>query len=327
MLETPLTIKNIELNNRIVMPPMASAKSDAAGNITEELAAYYNERAMAGTGLIITEHAYISRAGKASPNQLSVAPGADFAGLELMGNMIRLQSDAKIIVQINHAGSAAKQDDPEAVNLAPSPVLRPGREGTLPRELTADEIHGIVEEFAEAAKRVFDAGLDGVEIHSAHGYLLNQFYSPLTNHRTDEYGGSLENRLRIHREILQAVREKTGDSEDFIISVRLGGCDYMEGGSTIEDAVQAAKILEENGADMISLSGGMCGYNHPASKEPGWFKDMSIPVKQAVSIPVLLTGGINEPEEAEKLLQEGAADLIGVGRAMLKNASWSQKAL
>ena len=175
----------------------------------------------------------------------------------------------------------------------------------------------IEELFAQAARRAQLAGYDGVEIHSAHSYLLNQFYSPLTNHRTDEYGSqTMENRLRMHLETIQKVREKVG--ENFPIAVRLGGCDYTPGGSTIEDSVEASLMLQKAGVDLLDLSGGMCRYILEGVSEPGWFGQMTHQIKQQVSVPVLLTGGIKTRAEAETLLEQGAADLIGIGRALLK---------
>ena len=161
-----------------------------------------------------------------------------------------------------------------------------------------------------------------MEIHSAHGYLLNQFYSPLANHRTDAYGSqSVENRTRFHREVLHAVRQAAG--EDFPVAVRLGGCDYQEGGSTLEDSTAACRILAESGADLLHLTGGMNGFVRPGHQEPGYFQDMSRAAKQAVEIPVLLTGGVTTPAQAEELLEEGCADLIGVGRAIYRNPHWA----
>ena len=189
------------------------------------------------------------------------------------------------------------------------------------RELSTDEIHRIAEFFADAALRAKKAGYDGVEIHSAHGYLLNQFYSPLINRRRDEYGpDSMENRLRFHKEVLFRTRELVGD--EFPIAVRLGGCDYQEGGSSEEDAAEASRLLYGYGADMIDISGGMNGYIIERHDYPGYFKDMSKNVKEAVRIPVMTTGGVTRPEEAEELLSGGYADLIGVGRAIYKDAAW-----
>ena len=163
-----------------------------------------------------------------------------------------------------------------------------------------------------------------MEIHSAHGYLLNQFYSPLTNKREDEYGaGCMENRLRFLLETVKAVREAVGP--DFPIAVRLGGCDYAEGGSSIRDAVQAAVMLEKAGVDLLDISGGFCSYRKPGDETPGYFSDMTQPIKQRVKIPVILTGGVHSGRQCEKLLEEGLADLIGVGRAILTDSAWAQK--
>lgn len=160
-----------------------------------------------------------------------------------------------------------------------------------------------------------------MEIHSAHGYLLNQFYSPLTNDRRDVYGaGSLENRTRFLVETVAAVRRAVGP--DFPVAVRLGGCDYMDGGSTVDDAARTSVLLEQAGVDLIDLSGGLCIYMRPGHREAGWFSDMSRAVKEKVKTPVILTGGVRTPDEAETLLEEGAADFIGVGRAMLQNPAW-----
>ena len=188
--------------------------------------------------------------------------------------------------------------------------------------MTLQQIRQVTEWFALAALRAKQAGFDGVELHSAHGYLLNQFFSPLANQRTDAYGPqSVENRIRFHREVIRAVRQTVGD--DFPIALRLGGCDYEAGGSTAEDCVEACRLLEHSGIDLLHLTGGMNGFIRPGHGEPGYFQDLSVPVKQAVHIPVLLTGGVTTPAQAEALLEEGCADLIGVGRAIFKNPHWA----
>ena len=182
-------------------------------------------------------------------------------------------------------------------------------------------MRSIADLFAEAALRARKGGYDGVEIHSAHVYLLNQFYSPLINNREDEYGPhSMEDRLRFHKEVLEKVRAAVGP--DYPIAVRLGGCDYQEGGSTEADAVEAAKLLCAYGADLIDVSGGMNGYIIAGHDYPGYFKDMSKAIKEAVDVTVMTTGGVTTTEQAEELLSYGAADLIGVGRAIYKDAAW-----
>ena len=315
----------VNLRTRLVLPPMATAKSSPGGYMTNELCDYYEQRAAGGKlGLIITEHAYISMKGKASANQMSMASDDVIPGLQKLTDIIH-KYDVKVISQINHAGSASMQSITGSPIISASAILNPGRKAGLadeiPQALTVEQIKEVEKEFVDAAIRVKKAGFDGVEIHSAHGYFLNQFYSPLTNKRTDEYGvDCMENRLRIHREILAQVKEAVGD--DFLIAMRLGGCDYMEGGSRIDDAVEAAKMLEKAGVELLDLSGGMCRFTRPGHEEAGYFADLSAAVKKAVSIPVILTGGVKRVAEAEALLTADKADLIGVGRAFMQNAAW-----
>ena len=327
MIKDKIKVGSIELHNRLIMPPVATYLSTNDGKVTDKLVEYYGERAEGGNiGMIITEHCYISQQGKAKSNQLSIANDDDVEGLSRLVQAIH-QNGTKAMAQLNHAGATTLETITGMRKVSASAVPHPFSGSPLneviPEALTQDGISAIAEDFARAARRAKAAGYDGVEIHSAHSYLLNQFYSPLTNKREDDYGGSLENRLRFHTEVIKRVREEVGS--DYLIALRLGGCDYMQDGSTIEDAVNAAKILEAAGIDMLDLSGGMCSYRREGHSEPGYFKDMSIPVKSAVSIPVMLTGGIKKAHEAEELLLEGAADLIGVGRELLKDAHWADR--
>ena len=196
----------------------------------------------------------------------------------------------------------------------------------VPQEMTHEDMQKVVRDFAAAARRAKEAGFDGVEIHSAHGYLLNQFYSPLANHRTDKYGpGSIESRVKLHLEVIQAVRAAVG--ADYLVALRLGAGDYMDGGSTAADGAAAARLFEQAGIDLLDISGGICGYIRPGVTGQGYFSDLTEAVKSAVSLPVILTGGITEIDAAETLLEQGKADLIGVGRAMLKDSSWAKNAM
>ncbi len=319
-----LNIRSMKLDGRIVMPPLGTYKCTEDGRVTESILDYYAARARNPLiSMIITEHSFIALQGRSQARQMSVSDDGDIEGLRKLTDVIHA-GGAKTICQLNHGGSTAVAGLNGMPAVAPSPVAHPSRstekDSKLPLELTEEQIGQLVRQYAEAAIRAKKAGYDAVEIHSAHGYLLNQFYSPLTNLRTDRYGGSLEKRLEIHREVIAAVREAVGS--DYPVALRLGGSDYMEGGSTIEDAVYAAKVFEEAGIDLIDLSGGMCGYMVPGRNYPGYFRDMSEAVKAAVQIPVLLTGGVKTPADAEKLLEENAADLIGVGRELFKNADW-----
>ena len=289
---TPVKIGALVVKDRLVMPPMYTGKS-VGGHVTEEMVRYYGERALfSSPGIILTEHSFITSGGMASDSQLSIASD------ELIDDHIRLtdaihEGGSLAFVQLNHAGSNGIGDCVSA-----SEIFNPRSERKRrPRALTAEEIRSLEKAYASAAGRAVKAGYDGVEIHSAHGYLLNQFYSPLTNERPDMFIG-----------------------DDVPLAVRLGGCDYLSGGATEEDAVNASLLLEKAGVDLLDISGGMCGFIVKGLSGPGYFSSMTEKIKKAVRIPVLLTGGVTTAAEAEKLLKEGKADLIGIGRALMKDA-------
>ncbi len=316
LVQQPLSVGKTVVPARIVLPPMATGKTPD-GRITPELCAYYLERARNPfVGMVITEHSYVTLQGKAHGNQVSVADDSCIDGMRALADQIHsLQDQTKLLMQISHAGM---RSDSKITGM--TPVGPTGSESV--HELTVEEIHQLETLFADAAERAQKAGFDGVEVHSAHGYLLSQFFSPLTNQRTDSYGASsVENRVRFLKETVQQVRSRVG--ADFLIAVRLGAIEPQEGGATAADSAEAAPILEQAGADLIHISGGNGGYVRPGHTEPGYYRDASEAVKQRVSVPVLLTGGVKTVSEAEELLQEGAADLIGIGRAMLKNPQLS----
>src|SRR5208337_390364 len=214
----PLKVRSMTLANRLVMPPMATAKAGTDGKVSQAVLDYYAEKSRGGyIALVIIEHSYVTPQGKANDNQLSVFDDATIPGLRKLAEVIH-RDGSKAAMQINHAGSAALEEVTGTTPLAPSAIANP-RRGDMPREMTRQEIGDIVNAFKDAGRRVKEAGFDGVEIHSAHGYLLNQFLSPLTNKRTDEYGGDVENRIRIHLQVIEAVRSAIGP--DFPVQVRL----------------------------------------------------------------------------------------------------------
>ncbi|WP_371379699.1 NADH:flavin oxidoreductase [Sporomusa aerivorans] len=320
----PLQAGSLVLNSRLIMPPMATSKAEPDGRVSPAILEYYREKSAGGYfSLIIIEHSFIQQAGKASGNQLSVAEDHVIDGLKELADIIRANG-SKAVMQINHAGSAAAQEVTGTVPVGPSAVKNP-RKGGVPHELTVPEIREVVAAFGAAAHRVKQAGFDGVEIHSAHGYFLNQFFSPLTNRRTDEYGGDVLGRIRIHLEVIAAVRAAVG--EEFPILIRLGAADYTDGGTTAADSQIAAREFVKAGVRIIDISGGFSGYNNPESNEPGYFAPLSAAVKEVVDVPVILTGGITDAAAAERLLAQGKADLIGVGRAVMKDSQWAQKAI
>lgn len=328
MLHTSIQIKDLKLSNRLVMPPMATEKSGEGGAVTEQLCAYYDEKSAGGyIGLIITEHSFVNPEGRASKGQLSIAKDSDIAGLAKVAEVIH-KNGTKVMAQISHAGGAAKEELIGHAPISASAVKSPraAAPGSLPREMNQSDIDQVVSDFVSSARRAKEAGFDGVEIHSAHGYLLNQFFSPLTNKRDDGYcGRTISGRIRLHLEIIQAIRQEVG--ANYPLALRLGACDYMEGGTTVADSVLATAKFQKAGVDLLDISGGFCGYTPPDIEEQGYFSQISQAVKKAVSIPVLLTGGIVDPLAAEHLLMEGKADLIGVGRAILKDSQWAKQAM
>ena len=324
-LKKELQLPNLKLKNRLVMPPMATETSESGGLVSKSLLQYYDEKSIGGyIGLIITEHGFILPEGKASKGQLSVASDDTIDGLKQLVDVIH-HNKVKVVAQINHAGGAADHFITGHESMAPTAILKNGeRFGDY--EMTKYDIKKVVNGFADAAKRVKQSGFDGVEIHSAHGYLLNQFYSPLVNQRNDEYGGKLQNRIRIHLEVIDAVRDVVGN--DYPIFLRLGSIDETLGGNTVDDAVQASIAFECAGIDVLDISGGMTGYVRKSRKnEQGYFSDITEAIKKEVTIPIILTGGITEPAAADRILAEGKADMIGVGRAILRDSSWAKRAM
>lgn len=320
----PLTIKNLVFKNRLIYPPVCIGKAKKDGRVSDALLSHYEEISRGGYfSTIFIPDSFVLENGRTSLSQLSAASDDMIEGLSLLATTIK-NNGAKALLQLNHAGSCTFEKFTGSIPVSPSEISNP-RGGDSPRALETHEIRSLIHAFRDSALRGRMAGFDGVEIHSAHGYLLNQFYSPLTNKRDDEYGGTIANRIRIHIEIVRALRETLGD--DFIISLRLGALDYMEGGSTLEDSIYAAKTLEDEGIDLLSVSGGLCGYTNPFNNSPGYFSRESKAIKATVNIPIILTGGIENPGDIEALLENEACDMVGVGRAIIKDPTWARRAI
>ncbi len=266
---------------------------------------------------MIVEHSYVALDGKLSERQLGIYDDSLISGLERLSSSVHA-TGTPIVVQINHAGRRASMEITGTKPVAPSPSENV-------RELRVEEIEALTEAFAKAAERAMKAGFDGVEVHGAHGFLLNQFFSPLANRRRDKYGGSLENRVRFPLEVVERVKEKVGGR---LLLYRLGSCDLDPAGIQIEDSKKFAVKLEEVGADIIDVSGGLCG-SRPAQLQnrQGYFIPQAQQIKEAVSVPVIGVGGITDAKYANSLLREGRVDLVATGRALLKNPDWAKGAI
>lgn len=317
-----VTIRSKVSRNRIAMPPMANGLATDEGEVTPRLNRHYETRAKEGVGLVIVEHAYVHPSGKASPRQLAVDRDELVEGLASLASAIKDQG-ALSAIQITHAGSKTTRENSGQIPVAPSAVPHPAGGGE-PRELSTAELSDLRENYVKAALRAESAGFDAIELHGAHGYFLNQFLSPLTNRRSDAYGGSERGRAAFPLEVVKAVRKALG--KDTILMYRLGADDLLPGGLTLEEAGRFSVRLEEAGADMIDVSGGMSAFGI-VDEKPGFFRTHSKALKDLVSVPVLVTGGVKTPEFAEEILESGDADIIGVGRALLANASWAREAL
>lgn len=323
-LSDPLTIKNVKIRNRIVMPPMANDLSDETGAVTDRHLDHYRARAEAGVGLIIVEHAYITPKGKMTVPQLGIHDDALVPGLTRLAEAIR-SGGAASAIQLTHAGANTSPDIIGCQPVGPADVAVPGRD-VEPRPLTSPEIAELIGQYRDAARRAAAAGFDAIEIHGAHGFLLSEFLSPYTNRRTDEYGGTLENRLRFPLEVITAVREEVGP--DFLLAYRFGATDFLQEGLTLEEALEAAPRLVAAGIDLLDVSGGLCG-SRPGklSGMQGFFVPLAESVKSVVDVPVIAVGGIKEAAYADSVITAEKADLVAVGRELLKNPAWAKEAL
>ncbi|MBQ8178727.1 MAG: FAD-dependent oxidoreductase [Clostridia bacterium] len=372
MLSTPMKIGSCEIKNRIVLPPMLMGFGQFDGCPTEKMMNYYEERAKGGCGLVMTEIARVNdKTGSAAFAQLAVSHDYHVEPLRELAQRVQ-RHGAKFFVQLHHPGrqnigllvgtiplsiklekwtkgaygrllyKLTPKVGPFLIknNVSPSSVAPSACEpayfaGGKVRALRYKEIKELEQQFIDAAYRVKQAGCDGVELHSAHGYLFQQFLSPHTNKRTDEYGGSFENRTRFIVNVLRGIKKKCG--ADFPVVVRLSADEcysYIgepDKGYNLEEGVKIAKLLEANGADAIDVSSaGYDTFNYwlePVSFDLGWRKYMAKAIKDAVNIPVLAANLIRTPEQAESQLQEGVQDFVCLGRPQIADPYWANKAI
>jgi NADPH2 dehydrogenase len=245
-------------------------------------------------------------------------------GLSRLAGAITAEGAAACL-QISHGGSRSSSRITGMTPLGPSACRNPREaHGEIPEAASRAQIAEAIDAFATAAVRARDAGFHAVEIHAAHGFLLSQFFSPLTNLRDDEYGGDEDRRGRIHLEVVTETQRRVGQT--FPIFVRLGACDEYAGGATIDAACRAAVRLEAAGVALIDVSGGLAGSDDPG-RGPGYFVEYANAIKQAVAIPVAVAGGIREPGHADRIVRTGQADVVCVGRAMLDEPAWTRAAI
>ena len=324
----PGRIGKMEVKNRVVMAPMAIRLCSEFGAVTQRFIDFYVERAKGGTGLIIVENTCVDwPLGKAGDFPVRLDSDRFIHGFHDLAEAVHPYG-AKLATQLQHAGMQATISDTEGLQPVTSTV-RTRYRGTLPREVTIPEIQEIEEKFAEAARRTKAAGFDAVEVHGAHGYIVTQFLSPFMNKRTDMYGGSLENRMRFALETLERMREKVGP--DFPIIFRFSAHEYVPGGIELEEGKVIAQSLEAAGVDALHVSAGGLRESGewimPSMAKPrGCFVRFAAGVKEVVSIPVITVGRISDPILAEEILEQGKADFVALGRPLLADPYFAEKA-
>lgn len=318
----------MELKNRIVMPAMGTGYASADGEVSERWMGYLEARARGGVGLIITEVTAISREGRGFANQPGIYEDRFLPGFKELAKRLHAHG-AKVAVQLHHAGrQTIPQWNGGFQPVAPSPIPCPLLQ-VMPKELTEEEMQNLIEAFAEGARRAREAGLDAVEIHGAHGYLVGQFMSPASNKRTDTYGLNLQGRMRFPLEIIARVREKVGG--EFPILFRISAEERIRQGLTLEESKEIALALQGAGIDALNVSVGT--YATPGSPgiapmdlEPGFLIPLAEAMKGLLKIPVIGVGRIDHPEVAERILAQGCADFLAVGRALLADPDFVVKA-
>ena len=322
---SPMTIRHMTVKNRIVMMPMGTNFGEQNGEMSFLHINYYEQRAKGGTGLLIVENASVdSPQGSNGTTQLRIDSDNYIPRLYKLCENVH-KHGACIAIQINHAGASAMSSRIGMQPVSASDV--PSKEGgEIPRPLTKEEILNIVRKYAEAARRAQICGFDAVEIHAGHSYLISQFLSPIYNKRTDEFGGSAENRTRFARMILEAVRKQVGPH--FPIFLRISADELMEGGNTLEDTLAYLECLEKE-VDVFDVSCGLNGsiqYQIDANYLPdGWRSYMARAVKEKFGKPCIAVGNIRHPQIAEEILAKGDADFIGMGRGLIAEPEWVNK--
>lgn len=325
----PGRIGSMEVKNRIVMPALEVLGSGYNGEMSDLLIRYYEERAKAGVGLIVTAYASVDE--EFCPSfegaQLKLTHPRHISGMSRLARTIH-KYDSKVWVQIYMAGRQAVPSSITGKRMVAPSSIGYSLHDQIPEAMTIEEIHAAVKKFGTAAKYLQDAGIDGVEVLAAGGYLINQFLSPYSNKRTDEYGGSYENRVRFLLEIIQEIRERCG--RRFPISVRFCGDEFTEGGYGLDEGVRIAKTLEAAGVDCLSVNNANQEKRYliiePTTIKAGWKSYIAKTIKEAVSIPVIATDVIKMPDEAERFLTEGVMDFAAVGRANFADPEWARKA-
>jgi 2,4-dienoyl-CoA reductase-like NADH-dependent reductase (Old Yellow Enzyme family) len=327
-----LLMRDVRLKNIIAFAPTDMGTADRDGRVTDQMLCHYVARAKGGAGMIIVEHTMSNYLyGLEGSGLLGAHNDRCLSGMADIASAVRTFNAVSIVqlsIGLGRFGMKAVGPSPVPYRIPPGSTHRgfkrlEGRTGPVPRELSTDEIENLENLFVSAVRRIKRAKFKGIEIHGAHGYLLSSFLSPLTNHRTDRYGGSFENRLRLAINLIQRSREVAGDK--FIIGFRVSGDEHVEGGMTLDEVVEAAPILERAGIDYIHLSSGTIeAWKHTFPAKDGSMLAEAEAIKQVVSIPVICPS-FHDPDAAARAVGEGKVDLVSMSRALIADPQWPNK--
>jgi NADPH2 dehydrogenase len=320
---SPLKLRNeTTVPNRIVIPPMASDTADIDGYVTEKTLTHYGRLAQAKAGLVMVEYSFVHASGRSEEHQLGINNPNQVAGLKLLAEIIKKNGSLSAI-QLTHSGGKTESRYTGGILHSPSGVVVPVKDKTLepPSIMHWADIKFWKDWFLNAAHLAVQANFDLIELHAAHGYGLNQWLSPLTNKRTDAYGGNHSNRSRLLLEIVSEIRLFY---PSLLISVRMPGQDFLEGGLTITDSIQIAKELQHAGVDLLNISSGIGGWKRPGARlGEGYLVEEASKIQQQISTPVIGVGGIESGRYIDEALAQNKLSLAAVGRAILKDPqSW-----
>lgn len=309
-----LTVRGLTLKNRIVMAPMCMYQASDDSEVTDWHLAHYGARAIGGVGLIIIEATGVEARGRITPRDLGLYDDRHIEGMARLVRVIH-RGGALAAVQLAHSG---RKGQGVGAIVAPSAIPFSDKYDT-PHALTEAEIDDVVEAFAKAARRAVAAGFDALEVHAAHGYLLHQFLSPHSNKRSDKYGGPLENRLRLHLRVIEAVRREM--PEKMPLFMRVSASEYLDDGYTAEEAIELCRRAKAAGVDVIDVSSGGAASVAPVSF-PGYQVPFAEKIRAAAGVPVSAVGLLDSPQLALEVLMNGRADLVALGRGLLRDPNW-----
>ncbi|MDW7668398.1 MAG: NADPH dehydrogenase NamA [Bacillota bacterium] len=307
-----IKIKNLELKNRVVMPPMCMYTAEEDGLVTPWHITHYTTRAVGGVGLIMVEATAVEPSGRISANDLGIWSDEHIEGLKKIVNSVH-ENGGKIGIQLAHAGR--KSESLKDQIYAPSPI-RFNDDYRIPKKMELDDIERVKDRFREAAKRAEEAGFDLIEIHGAHGYLINEFISPLTNQRQDEYGGSLHNRSRFLKEVLEEVTKEWPKEKP--ITVRVSSLEYSKKGNTTEDIAEIINMVKDRGIDIVNVSSGGVIYTK-INAYPGYQLEPARIIKEKTKLPVIAGGLVTDWRLAEEIINNKRGDMVYMGRKLLRN--------